>query len=99
MRRTYGAHFTTPLFRKLQDLLTLDVRYAPRLYARQIKVDGVRVPRRDRRWVADVLYERPLRRDVRMGLNYRYETRSSNDPEKNFNSHLFGVTFAFDWWR
>jgi hypothetical protein len=99
VRRTYGAQFTTPLSRERRDLLTLDVRFAPRLYARQVKVDGERVPRRDRRWTADFLYERPLRQDVRMALNYRYETRGSNDPEKNFDSHLFGASFSFDWWR
>lgn len=99
VRWTYDAQFTTPLFRKRQDLLTLDLRYAPRLYARQVKVDGVRVPRRDQRWVLDVLYERPLNQDVRVGLNYRFEIRNSNDPEKNFTSHQFGMTFAFNWWR
>jgi hypothetical protein len=98
VRRTYGAQFNTPLFRR-QDQLTVDARYAPRLYARQVKVDDVRVPRRDQRWTFNLLYERPLRQDVQMGLNYSYETRNSNDPEKKFNSHLFGVTFAFKWWR
>lgn len=99
VRWTYGAQFTTPLFGKRQDQLTFDVRYAPRLYARQVKVDGERVPRRDQRWTFDVLYEQPLRQDVQMGLNYRFETRSSNDPEKNFNSHLFSVTFNYKWWK
>jgi hypothetical protein len=99
VRRTYGTQFTTPLFSRRRDLLTVDLRYAPRLYARQVKVDGLRVPRRDGRWVLDFLYERPLSQDLRLGLNYRFETRNSNDPEKNFDSHQFGVTFAFNWWR
>jgi hypothetical protein len=99
VRRTFGAQFATPLFKARRDLLTLDVRYAPRLYARQVKVAGERVPRRDQRWTLDALYERPLQQDVRMALNYRYETRNSNDPEKDFDSHLFGMTFSFDWWR
>jgi hypothetical protein len=99
VRRTYGAQFQTPLFKERHDQLTLEVNYAPRLYARQLKVDGVRVPRLDRRWVMDVLYERPLSPAVQMGLNYRYETRNSNDPDKKFNSHLLGVTFNFQWWK
>jgi hypothetical protein len=99
VRWTYDAQFNTPLFKEHHDQLTVDLRYAPRLYARQIKVDRVSMPRRDGRWVLDVLYERPLRQDVQMGLNYRYETRHSNDPDKNFNSHLLGVTFAFNWWK
>ena len=97
VRRTYGAQFFTPLFKNRHDLLTLEARYAPRLYARQVKVDGVRVPRRDQRWELDVLYERPLRQDVQLGLNYGYEKRNSNDPDKKFDSHLFGVTFTFKW--
>ena len=74
------------------------MRYSPRLYARQIKVDGVRVPRRDTRRVFEADYERPLSRDVRLGLNYEFETRDSNDPEKKFNAHRLGVTFGFEWW-
>lgn len=99
VRWTYGGSFTTPVFRERRDLLTLDLRYAPRLYARQVKVDGERVPRRDQRWTFDALYERPLGESVQLGLNYRYETRNSNDPEKEFNSHLFGITFGYTWWR
>ena len=99
VRWTYDASFTTPVFRERADSLTVDLRYAPRLYARQIKVDGVRVPRRDQRWTLDVLYERPLSERVQLGLNYRYETRNSNDPDKKFNSHLFGVTFGYRWWK
>lgn len=98
VRRTYEAQFSTPLFRSRRDLLTVEARYSPRLYARQIKVDGVRVPRRDTRWVFEADYNRPLGQDVRLGLNYRYETRDSNDPEKRFDGHVFGVSFDFDWW-
>lgn len=99
VRRTYEAQFSTPLFRARRDLLTLEARYGPRLYARQIKAGGVRVPRRDTRWVFEAGYGRPLARDVRLGLDYRYETRDSNDPGKRFGAHLLGVTFGFDWWR
>jgi hypothetical protein len=98
VRRTFEAQFSTPLFRARRDLLTLEARYSPRLYARQIKVDGARVPRRDTRWVFEAGYERPLARGVRFGLDYRYETRDSNDPDKRFGAHLFGLTFGFDWW-
>ena len=99
VRRMYSAQFHTPLFKEHGDLLTLETRYSPRHYARQIKVNDERVPRRDKRWGFDVLYERPLRDNVQMGLQYSFDTRSSNDPDKNFNSHVFGVTFGFKWWR
>lgn len=99
VRRMYSAQFHTPLFKGRGDLLTLETRYSPRLYARQVKVDGERVPRNDKRWGFDVLYERPLRDNVQMGLKYSFDTRNSNDPEKNFSSHIFGVTFGFKWWK
>lgn len=99
VRSTYSANFNTPLSASRHDSLTLEARYSPRLYARQIKVDDARVPRRDRRWTFDALYQRPLSSDVNWGLNYRYETRNSNDPDKKFNSHLLGLTFAFKWWK
>ena len=98
VRWTYEAQFSTPIFRKRRDLLTVEVRHSPRLYARQIKVDGERVARKDRRWVFEFDYERPLSRDVRLGLGYQYEKRDSNDPEKRFDAHVLGVTFGFDWW-
>jgi hypothetical protein len=99
VRWTYEAQFSTPLFSKRRDLLTVEARYSPRLYARQIKVGDERVARKDKRWVFEVDYERPLARDVRFGLDYKYETRTSNDPDKVFDGHVFGVTFGFDWWR
>ncbi len=98
VRWTYEAQFSTPLFRKRRDLLTVEARYSPRLYARQIKVDGERAARKDRRWVFEFDYERPISRDVRLGLGYQYEKRDSNDPEKRFDAHVLGVTFGFDWW-
>lgn len=97
VRWTYSAQFNTPLFRSRRDRLTLEARYSPRLYARQVKVNDERVPRHDRRWTFDALYERPLSRGAQLGLNYKYETRNSNDPDKKFNSHLLGMTFTFDW--
>jgi hypothetical protein len=99
VRWTYEAQFSTPLFGARRDLLTVEARYSPRLYARQIKVGDGRVPRKDRRWVFEAEYERPLAQDVRLGLNYRYETRDSNDPDKRFDAHVFGLSFGFDWWR
>jgi hypothetical protein len=98
VRRTFGAEFFTPVFKNRKDLLTLEASYAPRLYARLVKVDGVRVPRRDRRWKLAALYERPIGRDVRLGMSYGFEKRDSNDPDKKFTSHLFGVAVNFKWW-
>jgi hypothetical protein len=34
-----------------------------------------------------------------LGLGYRFEAGRSNDVEKNFNSHMAGVTLTYRWWR
>jgi hypothetical protein len=100
IRRSYTAEFSTPLSRKRRDSILMELRYSPRQYqSRLVRMNGVRVPRRDKRWVLDVTYERPLRDDLLMALEYSYERRNSNDPEKRFSSNVFGVTFTFDWWR
>ena len=49
--------------------------------------------------LTDTNVERPVAQDVRLGLNYRYERRDSNDPEKRFDGQLVGISFGFDWWR
>jgi hypothetical protein len=100
VRRTFEAQYSTPLFRSKHDLLTVEARYSPRRYARLIKtIDGTRAPRLDRRWVLEAGYERPLKDNVQLGLKYQFEKRTSNDPDKPFNAHLFGVTFGFKWWQ
>jgi hypothetical protein len=100
VRRTFEAQYSTPLFRSKRDLLTVEARYSPRRYARLIKTsDGTRAPRFDRRWVLEAEYERPLKDNVQLGLHYQFEKRNSNDPDKPFNAHLFGVTFGFKWWQ
>jgi uncharacterized low-complexity protein len=100
VRRTFEAQYSTPLFRAKHDLLTVEARYSPRRYSRLIKdINDVRVPRLDRRWVFEAGYERPLKDSVQLRLKYQFEKRNSNDPDKPFNAHLFGVTFGFKWWR
>ena len=37
----------------------------------------------------------PLARDVRLGPGYQYENRNSNDPEKRFDSQVFGDPFIY----
>ena len=100
VRRTFEAQYSTPLSRAKHDLLTVEARYSPRHYARIIKtVDGTRASRLDRRWVLEAAYERPLKENVQLGLHYQFDKRTSNDPDKPFNAHLFGVTFGFKWWQ
>jgi hypothetical protein len=95
VRWSYGAQFETPLFQR--DRLTFEASYRPRLFARTVKVDGARVPRRDQRWGFGVLWERPLNQRVTMGVFYRFEKRLSNNPEKRYNEHQPGLHFTYRW--
>jgi hypothetical protein len=103
IRWTYGADFKTPFLRP-DAVLTFEAKYRPQLYARTIEIededgDDHDVTRRDRRWLAGALWQRPLNENLLVGFGYRFEARRSNDVEKNFNSHLAGVTFTYHWWR
>lgn len=99
IRRTYSLEFQTPLSIKRRDSLSAEMRYSPRDYQnRTTRVNGVRVPRHDDRWVFSVLYERLLRPDLSMAFEYQFEKRNSNDPDKIFTSNVFGLSFTFDKW-
>ncbi|HKV36802.1 MAG TPA: hypothetical protein VJP89_20850 [Pyrinomonadaceae bacterium] len=99
IRRTYSLEFQTPLSVRRQDWLTAELRYAPRTYQnRTTRVDRIRVPRHDDRWVFEIDYVRLVRPNLLMGFNYQYENRDSNDIDKIFTSHAFGLRFTFDKW-
>ena len=98
-RRTYSVEFETPLSLKRHDALSAEFRYAPRTYqTRLTKVDGIRVPRHDDRWVFDVIYERLIGSNMVMAFEYEFEKRNSNDLDKRFTSNAFALTFTFDGW-
>jgi hypothetical protein len=97
LRRTYALEFQTPLSIKRRDALTAEFRYSPRTYQNRLtRVNGVRVPRHDDRWVFDITYERLLRSNLAMTLGYQFEKRNSNDLDKRFTSNSFGLAFRFD---
>ena len=99
IRRTYTLEFETPLSIRRRDSLAAEFRYSPRDYQnRTTRVNGIRVPRHDDRWVFDVTYARLLRPDLSMSIVYQFEKRDSNDIDKRFDSNVFGLTFTFDKW-
>jgi hypothetical protein len=96
IRWQYEAQFDTPVFGR-RNRLSFGGTYKPRLFAKTVKVNKERVPRRDERWIGGIEFQRALRRDLDMTLFYKYENRDSNDPDKKFNSHLGGVSFNYRW--
>lgn len=100
IRRKYTFEFQTPLSRRRRDLISAEFAYSPRDYQNRLtRVNGVRVPRHDDRWVLDIIYERPIRPGLSMALAYRFEKRDSNDADKRFSSNVLGLRFTFDKWR
>jgi hypothetical protein len=99
IRRTYSVEFQTPVSIVRRDSVSAEFRYSPRDYQnRTTRVNGIRVPRHDDRWVFDVTYTRLLRPDLSMQIFYQYEKRNSNDIDKLFTSNQVGLTFTFDKW-
>ena len=77
----------------------MEFRYSPRTYENRLtRVNGVRVQRHDDRWVASFIYQRRLRPELLVELGYQFEQRQSNDADKRFTSHGFGLRFTFDKW-
>ncbi len=100
IRRTYTLEFQTPLSLRRRDSLITEFRYSPRDYQnRTTRVNGIRVPRHDDRWVFDVTYERIIRPNLSMAIDYQLEKRDSNDLDKRFTSNVFGLRFTFDTWN
>lgn len=100
IRRTYTLEFETPLSIRRRDSLLAEFRYSPRDYQnRTSRVNGVRVPRHDDRWVFEVSYERFIRPNLSMAIDYGFEKRLSNDTDKRFTSNVFGLSFTFDKWN
>jgi hypothetical protein len=101
IRWTYGVELATPLAKK--DRLAVELLYRPQKYARLIEIErpgpDLIAPRFDRRWILSAEWKRPVWRDLELGLVYKYETRNSNDPDRNFDAHAAGATFTYRWWR
>ncbi len=102
IRRTYGAEYVTPLFKKGR--LDLEARYRPQKYARLVEIklpngDEIDVPRMDKRWIYSADWRYPLSRALELGLIYKYERRDSNDPDKNFKAQAAGIVLTYRWWK
>lgn len=96
IRWAYETEFATPIVDR-RTRLSFDLTYKPRLYARTVRVEGERVPRRDGRWIFETQVERVLRSDLLMVFVYRFERRDSNDPEKDFKSNQAGFALTYRW--
>jgi hypothetical protein len=96
IRWTYSMDYTTPL--SARGKLILGVRYRSQRYdERLMEIEDTEVPRHDHRWVLSASWIRPLWRNQELDLDYKFETRSSNDPDKEFSAHLLAITLRHRW--
>lgn len=93
-RQTYSAQLSTPLAGG-RHRLGLEVRYRPQQYAHRFLDNGSL--RRDKRWIFSAGGSFALGRHVELLPGYKFETRSSNDPDKKFDAHVayLGLRYWF----
>jgi len=54
-------------------------------------------PRMDRRWKPQLKWVHEWSRNMRTDLEYEYEMRFSNDPDKKYRGHVLTLTTAIPW--
>jgi hypothetical protein len=57
----------------------------------------IEVPRHDERWKPHFSWTREWTRNLLTELEYEYEMRSSNDPDKRYRGHILTFTTAVPW--
>jgi len=96
-RQTYGLEYTTPFGGGLHQLV-LEARYRPVQYwHRRIDNEEDEDLRRDVRWIGTAVAKLSLSRRISIHPTYRYERRTSNDPEEEWDAHLgiLSVQYTF----
>lgn len=96
-RRTFTTSYGTALTGR--DELGMEVKYRVQTYSgRTVEVEDEDVLRQDHRWIPSLSWTRQLPFNASATLEYQYETRSSNDPEKGYNAHLLMLTMRQVLW-
>jgi hypothetical protein len=77
------------------DRLSAGLQYRIRNYPEDFVDDADQVARRDKRWIPAVRWTHRLRRGQQLLLDYEFQTRSSNDPDKIYDAHR--ISLALRW--
>lgn len=91
-RRTWYSQYTTPA---MGGVLGVELRFRAQQYdGRFVEVEGIDVNRKDERWNPVITYARDIVAGAQLSVQYDFEGRTSNDPEKGYDAHrlLLGLT-------
>jgi hypothetical protein len=95
IRRTFSTGLSyAPTTR---DTIDFEARYAPRLYGRLIDVNGLDVPRSDKKMTFDVNWRHECKSNFGMENSYTFEKRTSNDVDKKYQNHQVVVSLFYRW--
>jgi hypothetical protein len=93
-RWSYYADYTVPVGRR--NRITLEANYRPRRYdVRTVRVGDHRELRLDKSWILAAGVGHLLRSDLEIFAGYRFENRTSNDPDKRFNERSAEAGLAY----
>ena len=96
VRWTFGTGYSFVVARA--DRAEVEVRYRMQRYPfRLVDVDDLDVQRRDHREIPRITWTHPLRSNLDLRAGYTRETRSSNDPAREFTAHLVTLTLLRRW--
>ncbi len=96
VRTTLSTHYTRPL--GPNDRVRTGLAYRRWRYdAQQVEVDGVPVPRQESRWTPALLWIHDFSAELRLETEYRYDTRFSNQPGRDFSGHRLAATLRYRW--
>jgi len=101
-RQTYTGRYGWPVGDRGE--LMAGLEYRPVRYpGRTVDIEDVEGEtireeiRQDRRWKPELSWSHEWTRNLRTELQYEYEMRLSNDPDKRYRGHVLTLTTAIPW--
>ena len=85
VRSTYSGDIVLPF--TAQDTVGVELKFRSRQYARLVRIGPHRVPMRDLKWSISPEWIHALGPHLQLRASYEFETRSANDPGRNYGAH------------
>lgn len=85
IRSTYSGDVVLPF--TANDTLGLELKYRSRQYDRLVRIGSSRVPLRDEKWTISPEWVHAVGPQLQLRASYEFETRSANDPGRNYGAH------------